>query len=102
MTDFTPGPWEVQSSPQGRFGADWKLINGPSNSYVVSTDSYIRRQGGEDTCYHGVDISAANARLIAQAPALYEALEAASHCQYHSEQLKRQIDAVLAAARAEQ
>jgi hypothetical protein len=82
MTDFTPGPWEFYGSRHVWQGDenDQKLI-------AVADDAY------------GEELSVANARLIAQAPALYEALEAASHCQYHSEQLKRQIDAVLAAAR---
>ena len=62
MTDFTPGPWEVS----GRDDRLWiaaphpELGSKPVAMISPMPDEYV-----------------ANARLIAQAPALYEALEAA-------------------------
>lgn len=69
--------WIVRATPEGKFGANWKSIWTESRQPVVTVDSFMRRANGEDECYHGVNISEANAALIAAAPALLAAAEAA-------------------------
>lgn len=67
-TKFTPGPWHVVPTPQGTFGKNWVEI---APSVVTSAEYHSSRDG----VVAGVQISKANARLIAAAPALYEALK---------------------------
>lgn len=58
MTSFSPGPWEVV----------------PSGS--IDTDGDAIRAVGDGTTFIAEDVYGANARLIAAAPELYEALDA--------------------------
>jgi hypothetical protein len=73
MTDFTPGPWFVRPTPEPPFGTAWREI-GPA---VVVATGFQRNRDGESWTEYGVQLSEANATLIAQAPALYEALDKA-------------------------
>ena len=66
MREHTPGPWNIRKVPTGRMGRDWSEIPG-----VVTCHSFERN--GETQC--GVYMSEANARLIAAAPDLLDALK---------------------------
>jgi hypothetical protein len=73
MKRYTEGPWTVVPTPQGSFGRDWKEIHGSGrHDYVVSSAYYDSSRDGT-VC--GVKISEEDARLIATAPELLEALQ---------------------------
>ncbi len=65
MSDYTPGPWQVGS---GRLG----VVGHPLRRVVA----------GEDATLAGV-FEEADARLIAAAPELYEALKAVEWVPFH-------------------
>ena len=76
----TPGPWEVERHAGFDNGTTavvrhWKvMIPATRQSGQAGDIVYVGRSGGDDSC-HVVD--GANARLIAAAPELLQALEAA-------------------------
>lgn len=70
----TPGPWTVVEKSTGHnFEKNWREI-GPR---VVTASFYDRHRNGETETFCGVVITEANARLIAAAPEMLEALEEA-------------------------
>lgn len=73
---FTPGPWRVETA-DGRLPPirEIKMQHGEASTYRAT----IRAQSREHVCHldfgYGKPYDAANAHLIAAAPALYEALK---------------------------
>lgn len=65
MSKHTPGPW-IARTPKG----SWPMVFGPAAA-IAKTDCSIN--GGD--WVEDLDIAEANARLIASAPELLEALE---------------------------
>lgn len=78
-TEHTPGPWEVGDTDEGHIIKMGRAITSPSHYPVhmaVNYDHGIPPYGGD--CTHNQFLEAeANARLIAAAPALLAACEAA-------------------------
>ena len=60
MTKFTPGPWEVRAPQANEWQADYEIYD---------------QNGDFPALFNQPEIHAANARLIASAPELYEALQ---------------------------
>jgi hypothetical protein len=69
MADFTPGPWEAGPNPHGLYSNDWVVR--PAGEFPHG--EWIADVGAGTTN----PIRRANARLIAAAPEMYEALKAA-------------------------
>ena len=68
MADFTPGPWEAGPNPQGLYSNDWVVRPAgefPHGEWIADVGA-----GTTDATRR------ANARLIAAAPEMYEALKA--------------------------
>lgn len=75
MSQHTEGPWRIEPDDQGGFGKDWKKILAGRNTHVVHAMSFDRSRDGWTEYYCGVQMSDADARLIAAAPELLAALE---------------------------
>jgi hypothetical protein len=94
MAKHTPGPWEVRTENAGKSGRVWRRIPG-----VVEPDWYEKHSHGETETYCGVQISEANARLIAAAPDLLAALKASYATFYDKDcELGKQVAAAIAKA----
>ena len=74
MTEFTPGPWCVKSD---RVGCP-DVYEGDGSPYKRPIATVLYWMGSEDA-----PIVAANARLIAAAPMLYEALVNADYAVWY-------------------
>lgn len=72
MIKHTPGPWIAASSPSSVVG--WPIVGQEGRAICAITwPRYMQRSAVSEEFYQEC---AANARLIAAAPALYEALKA--------------------------
>jgi hypothetical protein len=71
VSKFTPGPWEAAHAGQGSFGGKFLItehfVRRPGDDVAIAADVIDPESGAP---------SEANARLIAAAPALLEALQA--------------------------
>lgn len=93
-TNFTPGPWRTERNSV--HAGQITTINHCLNNDWVEVWS-TNWPDSEDT-------QEANARLIASAPELYEALDKVMHCKYFvllSGAVQHEVSAALAKARGE-
>lgn len=74
MAEHTKGPWSVVPA-RGYEKRGWVEVVDHRNRPVVGVDSFERHSCDESECHHGVRITPEDARLIASAPDLLEALE---------------------------
>jgi hypothetical protein len=70
-TKFTPGPWIVKTTPHPIHRGCWREIEDRENGCVLAE---VYNDEAEDEPFIVDATASANARLIAAAPALYEAL----------------------------
>jgi len=77
MNHFTPGPWTISDSVSHPFTT--KFVNGPGHFGAVCM---LQAQDDKSA---GIDNNDANARLIAAAPEMLEALRIVSRCVPDSE-----------------
>ena len=69
MSDYTKGPWHCKPNANGVYGADGYAVTYPVHQAITVL-------GSDDQSHQWVNRNAeANARLIAAAPELLEALE---------------------------
>ena len=71
MSKHTPGPWEMKPMREKGMYCTSALIYRPANKPDFSDSVYIGNLNGE----YGLEITNANAHLIAAAPDLLEALQ---------------------------
>ena len=73
MSEHTPGPWAADMSPHtAPHIMDFPAVVGPDGNPIAALGDY---EPGNENPYRKVDEGYANARLIAAAPDLLEALE---------------------------
>lgn len=93
MTDFTPGPWKVVGTHQNRILARFDGPNGNEHHTEIATVTT-----GQMSSSYSAEMGDANARLIAAAPELYEALAIAERA---LNQAWRTVDAICGANHGE-
>lgn len=95
----TPGPWKVVEVPTHSKALNlkepWREIHGPNRARVVDAMGFDRTANGETETHYGCRISAANATLIAAAPAMLSALKLVAEYHMGDDDLPQEIaDAV--------